>query len=323
MDVHRYRRALATFLAVTALFAVLPAHAKYAFTTVDFPGVKYSEGGYTEMLGIDNHGVAVGFAQIDASSRAFSFRYDSKCHLFTRLPEYATGGTASFTIASGINDFGTIVGGETQNNEATEFAFVLKQDVFELLSRPGSKTFTQARAVNIQGHVSGYALNDSDGTYSGFIYDPLSDEWTDVLPSPATIAQGLNSHDELVGSVYENAGVVCAACQAGTNGFIRAPGGFVAIFSINGAETEARGITDAGMITGFVWVDDGQSSVGFVIPAPKREGFQTVSVSAKDFIRVPGATQTFPEGISNDGTLAGFWMDESGATHGFIAAVSQ
>jgi hypothetical protein len=49
-------------------------------------------------------------------------------------------------------------------------------------------------------------------------------------------------------------------------------------------------------------------------------GFQTVSVLPKDFVRVPGSTQTFPEGISDDGTLVGLWMDKSGATHGFIAA---
>jgi hypothetical protein len=186
-----------------------------------------------------------------------------------------------------------------------------------LLSRPGSHKFTEARAVNAHGLVSGYALNDADGSYSGFIYDPVSNTWTDVLPSLVTIAQGLNGRDELVGSVFENAGIVCAACAAGPYGFIVTPSGFQAIFTVNGGLTRARGITDAGKITGYVTV--GNDDVGFVIPAPKRAGFQTLSVPAKDLVRFPGATVTTPEGISDDGTLAGFWSDISGTTHGFIA----
>jgi uncharacterized membrane protein len=318
-DTHRYTSELTAFLAALAFFVVLPANADYTFSTVDFPGVDYSAGGYTQLFGINNDGSAVGVAQINASSRAFSFRYDIKRHLFTLLPEYATGGPTSFTLAGGINNAGTVVGGETQDNETTEFAFVLKQGAFELLSRPGSNTFAEARGINAQGHISGYALNDSDGTYSGFIYDPVSNAWTDVLPSMVTIAQGLNSRDELVGNVYENAGIVCAPCQAGPYGFIRAPSGFVAIFTVNGAQTDARGITDAGTITGFVWVDNGNYAVGFVIPAPTRAGYQVLSVPAKDFVRFPSATQTFPEGISDDGTLAGFWTDTSGAYHAFTA----
>ena len=71
-----------------AFFVVLPAHADFAFSTVDFPGVDYSAGGYTQLFGINNDGSAVGIAQINASSPAFPFRYDIKRNLFTPLPEY-------------------------------------------------------------------------------------------------------------------------------------------------------------------------------------------------------------------------------------------
>lgn len=315
---HRYRCELTAFLAAMAFFVVLPAHADYAFATVDFPGVDYSAGGYTQLFGINDRGVAVGIAQINSSSTAISFRYDIKRHRFSPLPDYSIGAT-SYTFANGINNFGTVVGGESQDGGATEFAFVLKQGTFELLSRPGSSTFTEARDVNAHGLVSGYALNDSDGTYSGFIYDPVSNTWTNVLPSLVTIAQGLNGRDELVGNVFENAGIVCAACQAGPYGFIRAPSGFVTIFTVNGAPTSARGITNDGTITGFVTVDN-EYEVGFVIPAPKGVGFQTLRVPAEDFVRFPGAAGTTPEGIADDGTLVGIYTDRSGAAHGFIAA---
>jgi hypothetical protein len=317
-DAHRYTCELTALLAAMTLFVVMPARAQYVYSSVDFPSVDYSAGGYTQVFGINSEGTAVGIAQINASSPAFSFRFDIKHHLFALLPEYSSG-ASSYTFANGINNAHTIVGGESQDGGTTEFAYILKQGNFELLSRPGSNTFTEARGINAQGHVSGYALNDSDGTYSGFIYDPVSNAWTSVLPSLVTIAQGLNNRDELVGNVYENAGTVCPACQAGPYGFVRGPSGFIAIFTINGAPTDARGITDAGSITGFVTVDN-QYEVGFVIPAPTRAGFQTLSVATKDLVRFPGATGTFPEGISNDGTLAGEWMDSSGATHGFIAA---
>jgi hypothetical protein len=71
------------------------------------------------------------------------------------------------------------------------------------------------------------------------------------------------------------------------------------------------------MITGFVTVENDE--VGFVIPAPKRGGFQTLSVPAEDLIRFPGASGTIPEGISDAGTVAGSWTDKFGALHGFIA----
>jgi uncharacterized membrane protein len=316
-DTHRYTRELTAVFAAATVFFTLPAHADFDFSTVDYPGVDYSAGGYTELFGIDNDGSAVGNAQLNASSPTFPFRYDIKRHLFIRLPDYASG-TMTYTLANGINNGGTIVGGESQDGGTTEFAYVLKQGVFELLSRPGSRTFTEARAVNAHGLVSGYALNDADGTYSGFIYDPVSNTWTAVLPSLMTIAQGLNRRDEVVGSVFENADIVCGGCQAGPYGFIRAPSGFVAIFTVNGVPTKARGITDAGTIAGFVIVED--YDVGFVIPAPKHPGFQVLSVLEKDLVLFPGAAGTGPEAIADDGTLAGFWTDKSGATHGFIAA---
>lgn len=320
-DTHRYTCELTALLAAMAFLVVLPAHAGFTFLTVDYPGVDNSAGGYTQLFGINSDGSAVGAAQINSSSPTIPFRYDIKYHLFTPLPNYSSGAT-SYTFANGINNVGTIVGGESENNGTTEFAYILKQGTFELLSRPGSVNFTEARGINVHGLVSGYALNDSDGTYSGFIYDPVSNAWTNVLPSMITLAQGLNSHDELVGNVYENAGIVCAACQAGPYGFIRRPSGAVAIFTVNGATTDARGITDSGTITGFVWLDNGSYSVGFVLQAPTGTGYQTLSVPAKDLVRVPGANLTFPEGISNDGTLAGSWTDTSGVSHGFIATPS-
>lgn len=319
MDIptRRHRFHLTHFIAAIAVCIAIPAHADFVFSSIDYPGVDYSAGGHTQLFSIDNDGLAVGNAQITASSPEFSFRYDIKHHLFARLPDYATGADC-YTFAGGINAAGTSAGGESQDSGATEFAYVFKQGTFELLSRPGSKTFTEARAINSQGLISGYALNDADGTYSGFLYDPVSNSWIDVLPSLTTIAQGLNAHDELVGSVYENAAIVCAVCRAGPYGFIRAANGSIAIFTVNGKLTYARGITDAGMITGFALVDN--QDVGFVISAPTGAGYRTVQVPAKDLVRFPGAAGTTPEGISNDGTLSGSWTDSSGALHGFIAA---
>ena len=317
-DARRYTFKLAALLMALSVLFVLPAYAEYAYSTVDFPGVDYAAGGYTQLSGINNAGIAVVIAQISGTSPTIPFRYDIRRHLFTLLPDYSSSAT-SYTLANGINDAGTVVGGESQDNGATEFAFVLKHGEFELLSRPGSSTFTEARAINVHGIVSGYALNDADGTYSGFIYNPVSKVWTDVLPSTVTIAQGLNDRDELVGNVFEDAGVVCPACQPGPFGFIRAPNtGAVSIFTINGNNTSARGISDFGTITGFFF-DENFVANGFVIAAPKHAAFQTITVSPKDFVNFPKASGTFPEGIANDGTVAGMWADASGAFHGFVA----
>jgi len=305
------------FLAAISLFSIVPAYAEFAFSVVDYPGVNYSEGGSTGLFGINNDGSAVGIARLDSSSPTFSFRYDIKDKVFTPLPNYANCATC-YTLANAITNGDTIVGGESRDGLKTEYGFVLKQGTFELLARPGSLTFTEARGINAHGLISGYALDDADGAYYGFLYDPVSNTWTNVLPSYTTIAQGLNDRDELVGNVYVNAGIVCPACQAGNYGFLRAPSGAVAIFTVNGYETSARGISNAEMITGFFTVEN--ETVGFVSPAPTHAGFQTLSVPAQDLVRVPGATATYPEGISAAGIVSGEWQDKSGAIRGFIAA---
>jgi len=316
-DAHRYTRELTGLIAAASFFLVMPAHAEFALSSIDYPGVDYSAGGATVLFGINNDGSAVGVATLNSSTPGFSFRYDIKTKVFTPLPAYGNCATC-YTLASGINDGGTIVGGETQDGFKTEYGFVLQQGAFELLRRPGSLTFTEARGINAQGLISGYALDDADGAYYGFLYDPVSNTWTNVLPSYTTIAQGLNDRDELVGNVYVSAGIVCPACQAGNYGFLREPSGAVAIFTVNGYETSARGITNGEMITGFLTVDN--ETIGFVSPAPSHPGFQTVSVPAQDLFRVPGATATFPEGISASGIISGEWQDKAGAIHGFIAA---
>lgn len=71
-----------------------------AFTTVDPPGATE-----TELLGLNDHGIAVGFDVVNGVTHGII--YDSKTGTFTTLDDPNASG---FTLFNGINDKGDIVG---------------------------------------------------------------------------------------------------------------------------------------------------------------------------------------------------------------------
>src|SRR3546814_2651654 len=84
----------------------------------------------------------------------------------------------------------------------------------------------------------------SDLLNRGFIYDPVTGSFTDII-APGTvqvIAQGINDAHQVVGSAY----------GAAVESFLRDPAtGALTMFQIEGRPTRARGINNAGLITGF------------------------------------------------------------------------
>jgi hypothetical protein len=193
-----------------------------------------------------------------------------------------------------------------------------KDGTFTFFSHPGAPSFTQARAVNNKGLVSGFR-DTSTGLLTGFIYDPKTETFTDVVPSLFTIEHGINSKGEAVGSaVFSNADDPCPGSLDPfvTYGWLRAVDGSITYFQVNGEVTRARGINDAGSIVG--WVDDSASgkSKGFVV---KLDGSpcESLTVAGSDLLEFPGFDFTIPEGITNSGVIVGIVEDAN--AHGFIA----
>lgn len=283
------------------------AQADYDFQQIDHPGTPA-----TSVLGINDRGDVVGngFDNVDT----FPFVFASKKGTLTDVAP-----AAGFAITSvlGITDSGVMVGSVVSMDFSTRSGFIRGKDgTFTVFSHPEAPSFTRARAVNNKGLVSG--LRDtSTGTTVGFIYDPKTDTFTDVVPSFFTIAHGINSKGEVVGSaIFLNADDPCPGSPDPfvTYGWLRAADGSISFFQVNGQRTRARGINDAGFIAGFV--NDSGKIKGFVV---KLDGSpcESLTVAGSDLLEFPGFNRLFPEGITNSGVIVGSVDDPN--LHGFIA----
>src|SRR3989442_1637138 len=236
-------RFIRLLLVLWALVCPWPAHAAYQITSIDYPGV-----GFTEVFGINDSGLVVGTSNV-------AFTYDARTGVFTPVPD-APGGVL------GINDHGVMVG----PTGFPENGFVRSTDgTYTLFSKPGWDN-TEPRGVSNTGLVTGYAFNSGFPTTTvGFIYDPEANTFIDILPGPFTIAQGINARGEVVGSASLPSGVACTGCPAGLYGWLRAASGSLTFFQVNGHSTRARGITDSGVITGFITDPVSGHQKGFVV----------------------------------------------------------
>lgn len=278
-------RVLRQIAAVAAALVSTAASAVYVFNTVNYPGAVM-----TDVRGLNGTGRIVGYASVDGVNN-FSFSYAGGT--FSLLPPAPV-----TSIAHGINDAGTIVG-STLEDPAPTRGFILSGGAYAYFSRPGW-THSYGRAISASGLVTGYSEDVTGSSSSGFIYNPATGAFTDIaIPGSAfTIAQGINNAGQVVGSAILSPG--------GARAFLRQPDGTIALFQIGGNPTRARGISDTGLITGFVTI--GGVTSGFVGDSL---GYQLLDV--------PGSTLTVGEAINNLGQVSGLYNDASGATRGFIA----
>jgi len=287
------------------------APASYDYQQIDYPGAPD-----TRVFGINDGGDVVGFGVTDPDR--FSFVYASKKGTFTDVAPLAG---YSGTVVLGINDPGVMVGSVTNLDETTRSGFIRdKEGNFTVFSHPDADSFTNPRGVNNKGLVTGFR-DDLNVIRVGFIYDPKSGTFTNLNPTSSnTIAQGINSKGEVVGS--SNFIVANDPCAGLGNpfrryGWIRATDGTVTYFEVNGSHTSARGINDEGSIVGFFLdLDDGKFK-GFKVELDGSP-CQSLTIAGGDVLEFLGAEATFPGGITNAGNIVGSYTDASN-THGFIA----
>jgi hypothetical protein len=301
----------ASLLATALLPFAARAQVDYEYEQVDFPGAPA-----TQIFGINQPGSAVGNGF--GPTAALPFVYDTKQGSFTAVEPAA--GFLSTSIV-GINNRGDLVGSVVRQSFVTSGYLLDKEGVETVFDHPAALFGTQARSVNSQGLVTGFRDTADDLTiFAGFIYDPASGIFTDVVPSSSTIAQGINSRGDVVGSaVFAPGEEPCVSPDAlGIYGWMRTPQGLVSYFTVNGQSTRARGINDAGAVTGFFTDTATGEDLGFVT---KLDGTQCqdITISAEELIVFPGAPETFPQGITNSGVVSGNYRDQAGVSHGFIA----
>jgi hypothetical protein len=311
---HRFIHLFLVLVGIACSGLAQADYAAYEFKTVDYPHAVS-----TQLWGINDAGQIIGTAQF-IGKPTLSFLYNPKNGVFTSLPP-VPGQVESDTVSNGfigINDPGVVVG-ETSFDGSTQSGVILHTNgTFTFFQHPG-RPITIPRAVGDSGLVTGYASNLDGSDFIGFIYDPASTTFIDFLDSPQTIAQGINTSNQVVGSAFFFPNGVYAGSPPGQYGFLRESGGAITLFRVNSSRTRARGINDFGSIAGFVTVPPGIAS-GFVgtlagLPGPG------LNIPDADLLKVPGAVNTFAQAINNAEQVVGAWDDgnPNGLQHGFIA----
>jgi uncharacterized membrane protein len=299
---------LRRLLCLIAIAAAVPAQAAWKYTIIDYPGATF-----TQVFGLNNSGEAVGQAVVGATT--INFAYNSKKGTFTVLPSVPG---AAVTNTCAISSAGVIAGsaGDGSNNRG----IILDKGAFSFFSAPGW-AYTEARAISNNGRLlTGFAADSTLSNYIGLIYDVDENSFIEFLPATFTIAQGINSRKQVVGNVDLDANVAYPGAPAGGYGFFRQPNGDIVFFSVNGAfVTRARGINNAGLITGFYHDVVTGAQRGFVARAATSPAYQALIVAANEVLDVPGASGTIPEGINESGDVSGNWFDAAGNNHGFFA----
>jgi hypothetical protein len=300
------------FLLLSTIVCSFPAlAASYTFISIDYPGAAQ-----TDAYGISNSGQVVGNFYDAAFNALGSYSYNGS---FKLIPP-PSGSLA--TSLSGVNVSGVMDGAATFDG-VTGVGFIRSSKRnYTTFAHPGSSD-TEGRAINDNGLITGFYLDPTESFNIGFIYYSSSNTFQDIGPGPVvnpsagTIAQGVSNNGQVVGSSVLVAAAACPTCAQKRYGWLRSASGATMVFDVNGVNTAARGITDSGLITGFI-----NGNQGFVTTLGGSSSYQSIPLSAVQLVTFPGAAATLPEAITNGGVIAGIWNDAEGNSHGFVAIPS-
>jgi probable HAF family extracellular repeat protein len=142
-------------------------------------GGQYTSLGVMGATGINNAGQIVGVTPY-GPGETYSFLLQGGNSTPLVVP-----GAFGFTLASGINDAGVIVGSFTDPEIAHYHGFVLDDGMYTTLDVPGS-TDTYVKGINNLGEIVGY-YRDANGNQHGFLATPVPEPGTLVLLALAVI----------------------------------------------------------------------------------------------------------------------------------------
>jgi len=173
------------------------------FHTVDFPTGDNASPIVDQLLGVNDHDVAVGFyTNGQGSNRGYT--YDIRTHQFTRVlvPGAPAGQAGPSLTAAGINNRGDVTGFYTASSTQTDAFLRLSYGRFLTLAVPGASE-TQALGVNDSDEVVGvYTVGSGDNAQThGFTWRPGYGFRTvdDPHGLGATTINGVNDAGVLVG----------------------------------------------------------------------------------------------------------------------------
>ncbi len=200
---------------------------------------------------------------------------------------------AMATVASGINDSGTIVGNYYDSNGA-EHSFVYDGAAFTTIDYPQAD-WTEASGINQAGDVVGYFGYVGDKLMHGFLRTADGKFSTiDQAGRFNTMPEGINSSRTIVGCMH-NPGTM--------HGWVMQDGAFA---SRSPAYAMYNAINDAGVI------------VGWSYKAPGRIRSFVVSGTGQVDFDYPGANNTEAYGVNAYGDVVGWYGPDGAGGHGFL-----
>jgi hypothetical protein len=246
-------------------YELLPPYGQGNYVNENFPGSVQ-----TQVTGLNNRGVTVGFwSSMNTASMSndnFGF-YAVGGHYYNA--NYPTGDAASPPVDQllGVNDSGIAVGFYTDgqgNNHGYEVT--IKNHRFTRVTDPSLPDASlTAAAINNKGDVAGVYTNAA-GTTDGFL-ETHGGQFIDlaVPGASSTMALGVNSHDEVVGTFSVGSG-----SSAQNHGFTwTRKGGFHSIDDPQGqGTTTINGVNDHGDLVGFFVNAVGFTDGFLAAPAP-------------------------------------------------------
>jgi hypothetical protein len=271
-------------LVFTLVLLVTPVGLAVTYTTIDYPGATY-----TLALGINTAGDIVG-AYTDPTFRYHGFLLSQG--IFTTIDAPGSAGT----YATGINDNGEIVGFYGDPTVSATHAFILQGQTFTIIDFPGSPV-TAAEAINNAGVVAGY-YDAPKSRILGFEYS--NGVWTTFDPlarSNETILTGINNNGDLFGFSKNRAFLY----SGGVLRFVKSP--------------------PAGSVLGTGQINDQLQATGEVQSTTNGEprAFSFQPPQTFRFFSNPSFAQSYGQGINNFGEIVGYFADNQGAVHGFLA----
>lgn len=232
-----------------------PRYDQRDYRNLDFPG-----SAQTQVTGLNDHGVYVGFAF--GAGRDIAFGWYAKNGVFHEV-NFPTGNQVDqLGELLGVNNDDVAVGFYVDGSgTAHGFEYNIGTHRFSIVTEPGAKYLVTA-AINNRGDVVGYYFTKPNTSRAvGFIR--YRDRTSVKLAAPgacSTAALGVNDSDEVVG-IYTPCGRSTAV-----DGFTWTPqSGFTTVNDPNGAGTTTiDGVNDAGDLVGYYTTDHGDITNGML-----------------------------------------------------------
>lgn len=196
---------------------------------------------------------------------------------------------AGYTIMSGINSAGDVVGNYGQDTNQDAHGFLYRDSAFHNFDYP-SENFTVPTAINDSGLIVGYAAR---APFFGFLYDGANFTLIKDGLNNATATFGINNSGEIVGgtgTIYTTTGF---KMRNGVFKPLNVPGEYTYIYG--------SGINNLRTIVGWTESD------GFIC-----------RLNSCRILDYPGAGQTKALGINDVGIVVG-WYSSSSCTCAFAA----